>query len=111
MTKSLKPCFQLRNLSLTMRYLLTPLITCSTRIRIDDISRFLAFSAAVSSMSIVKFKKQSENIMLKALSKSSENEKVITEADIEMFNSFEEETLELKEYEIKTVDKEKDNKN
>ena len=43
--------------------------------------------------------------MLKALSKSTENEKVITEADIEMFNSFEEETLELKEYEIKTVGK------
>ncbi len=60
---------------------------------------------------IVKIKKQSENIMLKALSNSAENEKVITEADIEMFNSFEEETLELKEYEIKTVDKEKDNKN
>ncbi len=60
---------------------------------------------------IVKFKKHSENIMLKALSQSAENERVITEADIEMFNSFEEETLELKEYEIKNVDKEKDNKN
>ncbi len=60
---------------------------------------------------IVKFHKKSENILLKALSKSAENEQDITEADIEMFNSFEEETLELKEYEIKTVDVNKDNKN
>ena len=60
---------------------------------------------------IVKSHKKSENILLKALSKSSENETDITEADIEMFNSFEEKTLELKNYEIRKVDVDKDNKN
>ena len=55
---------------------------------------------------IVKLNKRSENIILKAISKSSENEKDITEEDIARFNAIDVKTLELKSYEIKTVDTE-----
>ena len=50
---------------------------------------------------IVKLHKQSENILLKALSKSSENEKGITEADLTIFNAIDVNSIELKDYEIK----------
>lgn len=51
---------------------------------------------------IVKFHKKSENIFLKALFKSSENEAGITEEDLATFNAFDVKTLELKRYEIIT---------
>ena len=51
---------------------------------------------------IVKYHKKSENIILKAISKSSENEKDITEKDLAIFNAIDVKTLELKRYEIKT---------
>lgn len=57
---------------------------------------------------IVKSHKKSDNIILKALSKISENENGITDADITMFNASKEKTLELKDYEIKTDDVDKD---
>lgn len=55
---------------------------------------------------IVKFNKKSENTILKAISTSSEDEENITEADIAKFNAIDVKTLELKSYEIKTVDTE-----
>lgn len=60
---------------------------------------------------IVKYHKQSENIILKAISKSSEKEEGITDEDIARFNAIEFKTLELKKYEIKAVDAKQDNEN
>lgn len=57
---------------------------------------------------IVKYHKKSENIILKTISKSSENEKDITEEDLAVFNAIDVKTLKLKRYEIKNVDVEKD---
>ena len=57
---------------------------------------------------IIKYHKKSENIILKAISKSSENEKDITEKDLAIFNAIDVKTLELKRYEIKNVDVDKD---
>ncbi len=59
---------------------------------------------------IVKYHKKSENIILKAISKSSENEKDITEKDLAIFNAIDVKTLELKRYEIKNVDVDKDSR-
>ncbi len=48
-TKPQNPFFQFLSLSWTMRYLLTPLITCSTRMRIDAIFLLVSFSLSVRS--------------------------------------------------------------
>ena len=62
----------------------------------------------VPNVGIVKCHKKSENIILKSIAKNTENEKDITEEDLAIFNAIDVKTLELKRYEIKNVDVDKD---